>query len=408
MKLNELKEALARDDMIADRAKTDFIEKVVTELGKIADKSAISNPATQQSTSIPAQPSSTQQATPPNNVAQQAAQIRQQKLKAGGQAAQTQMAQNSVTPPNNVAQQAAQTRQQKLAIAANTAQAGMTPVRKPAAAAEQTPAQVRQQKLAIAANTAQAGMTPVRKPAVWRSGRNPNAPATRENTTFDKLNKIFESMLYVDEDTSQPGVPLSNGTISDLVSYYFVKLMNSPIFSNDESKNKISQFAKEVEQSYPTDKGRAALQQMGEWAWETFENNKQQRNASRLGAQSKIQSTQQTNPAAQQTNPAAQQTNPAADQQSTVGVRQINKIIPTLRKRDLLSVKKNVDNTLAGRGGTVAAPAATSSAAPAKDNIISMPKGKAGQVRASREGGVTPEEQAKFDQRVQAAMASQK
>ena len=121
MKLNELKEALARDDMIADRAKTDFIEKVVTELGKIADKSAISNPATQQSTSIPAQPSSTQQATPPNKVAQQAAQIRQQKLKAGGQAAQTQMAQNSVTPPNNIAQQAAQTRQQKLAIAANTA-----------------------------------------------------------------------------------------------------------------------------------------------------------------------------------------------------------------------------------------------------------------------------------------------
>ena len=47
-------------------------------------------------------------------------------------------------------------------------------------------------------------------------------------------------------------------------------------------------------------------------------------------------------------------------------------------------------------------------AAPATDNIITMPKGKAGQVRASREGGVTPEEQAKFDQRVQAAMASQK
>ena len=400
MKLNELKEALARDDMIADRAKTDFIEKVVTELGKIADKSAISNPVTQQATSTPAQPSSTQQAT----------------------------------PPNNVAQQAAQTRQQKLAIAANTAQAGMTAKPNPAAA-EQTPAQVRQQKLAIAANSAQAGMTPVRKPVVWKSGRNPTAPAVaRENTTFDILNKIFESILYVDEDTSQSGQPPSNGTISDLVSYYFVKLMNSNIFSNDESKNKISQFAKEVEQSYPTDKGRAALQQMGEWAWETFENSKQRK----------------TNPA------VGQQTNPAADQQSTVGVRQINKIIPTLRKRDLLSVKKTVDNTLAGKssikpsvaasttntgssafgqmvgqlsggnkstsstGGTTtktptglvhtAKPQNQSAAqaAPATDNIITMPKGKAGQVRASREGGVTPEEQAKFDQRVQAAMASQK
>ncbi len=400
MKLNELKEALARDDMIADRAKINFIEKVVTELGKIADKSAISNPVTQQATSTPAQPSSTQQATPPNNVAQQAAQIRQQKLKAGGQAAQTQMAQNSVTPPNNIAQQAAQTRQQKLAIAANTAQAGMTAKPNPAAA-EPTPAQVRQQKLAIAANTAQAGMTPVRKPVVWKSGRNPTAPAVaRENTTFDILNKIFESILYVDEDTSQPGQPPSNGTISDLVSYYFVKLMNSNIFSNDESKNKISQFAKEVEQSYPTDKGRAALQQMGEWAWETFENNKQQRNVSRLGRQSNVQSTQQTNPA------AGQQTNPAVDQQSTVGVRQINKIIPTLRKRDLLSVKKTVDNTLAGRGGAAVAPtAAPTVTPPATDNIVKMPKGK---VRAAREGGVTPEEQAKFDQRVQQAMANQK
>ncbi len=34
-------------------------------------------------------------------------------------------------------------------------------------------------------------------------------------------------------------------------------------------------------------------------------------------------------------------------QQSKVGVGQINKIIPTLRTRDLLSVKKNVDTTLA-------------------------------------------------------------
>ena len=34
-------------------------------------------------------------------------------------------------------------------------------------------------------------------------------------------------------------------------------------------------------------------------------------------------------------------------QQSKIGVGQINKIIPSLRTRDLLSVKKNVDNTLA-------------------------------------------------------------
>ena len=96
-----------------------------------------------------------------------------------------------------------------------------------------------------------------------------------------------------------------------------------------------------------------------------------------------------------------------------VGVKQINKIIPTLRKRDLLSVKKTVDNTLASRSGTtapvaVAAPVAAPTASAAADNVVKMPKGKARQVRAAREGGVTPEEQAKFDQRVQQAMASQK
>jgi hypothetical protein len=127
---------------------------------------------------------------------------------------------------------------------------------------------------------------------------------------------------------------------------------------------------------------------MGEWAWETFENNKQQRNVSRLGRQSNVQSTQQTNPA------AGQQTNPAVDQQSTVGVRQINKIIPTLRKRDLLSVKKTVDNTLAGRGGAAVAPtAAPTVTPPATDNIVKMPKGK---VRAAREGGVTPRRTSKI------------
>lgn len=43
---------------------------------------------------------------------------------------------------------------------------------------------------------------------------------------------------------------------------------------------------------------------------------------------------------------------PAATQQSKVGVGQINKIVPTLRVRDLKSVQKTVDTTLAKRGQT--------------------------------------------------------
>jgi hypothetical protein len=62
-------------------------------------------------------------------------------------------------------------------------------------------------------------------------------------------------------------------------------------------------------------------------------------------------------PAATQTapEPAA---NPKADAQSKVGVGQINKIIPTLRTRDLMSLKKNLDAVIATKQKTPAEPAA--------------------------------------------------
>ena len=178
--------------------------------------------------------------------------------------------------------------------------------------------------------------------------------------------------------------------------------MNDP-----NTTQQVKTVADEVQATYAKDNGKNALTRLADLGWALSHSPEATQQAA---------AGQQANPAAaQQTTPAAvQQPNPAADQQSMVGVRQINKIIPTLRKRDLLSVKKTVDNTLAGRGGTaappvappVAAPAAPPVAAPtATDNIVKMPKGK---IRAAREGGVTPEEQAKFDQRVQQAMANQK
>ena len=61
--------------------------------------------------------------------------------------------------------------------------------------------------------------------------------------------------------------------------------------------------------------------------------------------------TTTTTPAPAPTTPAPTTTeppvDPKVDQQSKIGVGQINKIIPTLRTRDLNSVKKNVDATLA-------------------------------------------------------------
>jgi hypothetical protein len=64
-----------------------------------------------------------------------------------------------------------------------------------------------------------------------------------------------------------------------------------------------------------------------------------------------------TPPAPATAEPAVAAAPTVADQQSKVGVGQINKIIPTLRTRDLNSVKKTVDATLAKKAQATPAPA---------------------------------------------------
>ena len=389
MKLRELNED--RNEQIVARARRNFIQDLVTNLQQVLANPNITQVTTPAATAAPAQ-----SATPAATAA----------------------------PATNVSQQAAQTRQQKQAAAAQAAQAQMA----------QNPA----------------------KPKVWRSGRNPNAPAhARESTQFERLNALFESIINVDEATPAPAQTAAPMSVSDIVTTNFMKLMNAPqIFgpSNAETLPIIQQYAKEIADSYSVDGGKKAIEELGNWAWDTMSEYKQKRTASQWGikpfstpASTAPQQTATAQPAA---GPSGETAAPAEVQQSKVGVRQINKLIPTLRKRDLLSVKKNVDNTLAGKssiapkdtggsafgqmagqlagsnkksstGGTItktptgkihtAKPQQPpAQAKPEKDNIISMPKGKAGKVRASREGGVTPEEQANFDRRVQQAMASQK
>jgi len=61
------------------------------------------------------------------------------------------------------------------------------------------------------------------------------------------------------------------------------------------------------------------------------------------------------------TTDAAPAADPAAEKQSKIGVGQINKIIPTLRTRDLMSLKKNLDAVIAKKSAekpAAAAPAA--------------------------------------------------
>jgi hypothetical protein len=67
---------------------------------------------------------------------------------------------------------------------------------------------------------------------------------------------------------------------------------------------------------------------------------------------------------------AAPAANPEAEKQSKIGVGQINKIIPTLRTRDLMSLQANLEKTIASKkkappAATAADPAATTTAPPA-------------------------------------------
>jgi hypothetical protein len=60
------------------------------------------------------------------------------------------------------------------------------------------------------------------------------------------------------------------------------------------------------------------------------------------------------------TNTTAPAADPAAEKQSKIGVGQINKIIPTLRTRDLMSLQANLEKTIASKKKAAPAAPATS------------------------------------------------
>jgi hypothetical protein len=59
---------------------------------------------------------------------------------------------------------------------------------------------------------------------------------------------------------------------------------------------------------------------------------------------------------------AAPAANPEAEKAAKIGVGQINKIIPTLRTRDLMSLQANLEKTIASKKKAAPAPAATTTA----------------------------------------------
>ena len=494
MKLRELQQLTeaTRQEQATSRASQQFNSTVISQLIAGIDQGlkngtvVAGKPAQNTASVAPVAP--TQNTAPVQTPAQTPAQIRQQKQATAAKTAQSQMAQNTATPTPNVAQQAAQTRQQRQAAAAQTAQAGMTPKQVQPTTTPKTPEQIRQEKQAAAAQAARTSMTP--KPAPVQSkfkGPKINGLQLRnmgESKKFQKLNRILESIININELAGAPAQ-----SISSFIQSQLPVITKSKIFSTSPYKEAVAKIADEVESTYAADKGQNALNKLADFSWSSLtektpkigqSSNPSQSDPAQAGwptgvpkfnkftgekfaspedAQSFMNSPEykmnQTEwEAAQAGTQSGQPPAPEQEKQSKVGVKQINKIIPTLRKRDLLSVKKNIDNTLAGRGS---APTATTTPAPGnnafgqmagqlsgsnasksstggtttttptgrvhtaaktnppaqatatppvdKDNVVKMPKGR---VRAAREGGVTPEEQAKFDEKVKQAMANQK
>jgi hypothetical protein len=473
VKLRELKEA--RNDVIASNAKKIFIKTFVKQmssaLGRAVQSGTVDSPV-----AAPAAPSAPETPEQKRIRLQRAA---QQNADQTGASFSRIPAATPKTPE--------QIRQEKQAAAAQAAQQGMTPAPTQSTSATSNPSpedvinpkytpgpipngftqinlsrpgvdpQVRYvhtsqlqswldngwKQGAITGSDAGTTTGPA-KPAVWRSGRNPTGPATTtiENKKFDKLNRLFESIINIDEDDQ--ATP-NKKSLSDLIIEYFVKDLNRPeIFtpSNPEIWNQIKAKADAIAKSYPN--MSAGLEDLANFGWDTA-------NSTKATGTQQVATPPNATGSQQATGQSGETAAPAEVQQSKVGVRQINKLIPTLRKRDLLSVKKNVDNTLAGRGGSATAaptpgnsafgqmanqlsspktstsstggtttttptgkvhtaaktrvPSQTTETPPAaKNNVVKMPKGK---VRAAKEGGVTPEEQAKFDEKVRQAMAAQ-
>lgn len=87
--------------------------------------------------------------------------------------------------------------------------------------------------------------------------------AVRESK-FNKLNKLIENIINIEEQTGSPQ------SISDFVQLEFFKLMNSPALATPEIKANVKKLADEVAASYSTDKGAAAIKGLIDFGWKAL------------------------------------------------------------------------------------------------------------------------------------------
>ena len=214
-------------------------------------------PAATVSTPVAAPAASTSAPATPETPAQ----VRARKQKAAAQAAQKQMTPKAVAPAAPAAKTPAQIRAEKQAAATQAAQKQMTPKPvAPAAPAAKTPAQVRAEKQAAATQAAQKQMTP--KAAVWKNPRKPNQPAKtspRFESSFNKLNAIFENIVNLDEQGKQ-----YQFTISSYLEQFLKNYMGGMDISG--LKPQIDQ----VQSSFKFGGGRKALEKLATAAYSLY------------------------------------------------------------------------------------------------------------------------------------------
>ena len=112
-----------------------------------------------------------------------------------------------------------------------------------------------QQTAPVAAqNPAPKTRTPIQQRLYDKQVKGNRPSKSTESTDFDKLNRIFESIMEADEQSN------AQTTISQYMMNWFAAYMQGSNWQN--AKHQVEPIIKQIESSYKVDKGKAAIKQL--------------------------------------------------------------------------------------------------------------------------------------------------
>ena len=210
-----------------------------------------------------------------------------------------------------------------------------------------------------------------------------------ESTRFDKLNYIFETILAEatmgqalspgGKVVGQANQQQSKQSISQYITNFFKQFMKGVNINDPTVTTQLASLAKELEQNYATDKGKSAIPKLADLAWSVShaEGGQEPQQATTTPAQTGANPSSASAAATSNTTPLAAQ---ASTQQAKMTVAQITKLMQGLSTRQKQSVLKSLQTQL-------------SKTPPTNKKQVTSPK----------RIGFLPEEEAKFQQRIQQA-----